>query len=559
MYFTPLFFFLALIFSPLIAASDVSIQLTERQLCDLELLLNGGFEPLNGFMDRETYDSVVQDMRLPDGSVWPMPIVLDVNEKTKQKIEGGSKITLCDLEGVPLALMEISEIWCPDKTIEAEKVFGTQNQEHPGVDYLFNRAGNHYVGGKVIQISMPKHYDFTSLRKTPAELKAYFKENKIDKIVGFQTRNPMHRAHVELTTRAAKSIGAHLLLHPAVGMTKPGDVDHFTRVKCYQSLLSHYPENSVTLSLLPIAMRMAGPREALWHALIRKNYGCTHFIIGRDHAGPGKDSQGNDFYSPYAAQELAKYFSKEIGIEIVTFNEMVYVKEDDNYQLINEVDPNKTILSLSGTQLRKLLRNGEDIPEWFSYPEVIAELKKVYPPKSKQGFTLFFTGLSGSGKSTLANGVAIKLMEMQERPVTLLDGDIIRTHLSSELGFSKEHRTVNVRRVGFVANEISKNRGVAICALIAPYEADRRYIRNMIDQNSNYIEIFVSTPIETCETRDIKGLYALARAGKVLEFTGVSDPYEEPKNPEIIIDTSQESRSEGIDLIINYLIINGYI
>lgn len=546
-------------FGSALQANIPSLTLTERQLCDLELLLNGGFSPLNGFMDSKTYESVVHEMHLPNGMIWPMPIVLDVNEKTKQRIEGAPRLALCDQEGFTLAFIDIEEIWMPDKQIEAEKVYGTANKEHPGVSYLFDQTGDYYIGGKVTKVAMPKHYDFPSLRKTPEELKALFKEKNYAKIVAFQTRNPMHRAHVEMTMRAAQKEGAHLLLHPAVGMTKPGDVDYFTRVKCYRNILHYYPENTVTLSLLPIAMRMAGPREALWHAIIRKNYGCTHFIVGRDHAGPGKDSQGKEFYSPYAAQNLVKKYSKEIGIEAVTFKEMVYVKEDDNYQPVDEVDSNKSQCTISGTQLRKMLQNGSKIPEWFSYPEVIAELRKVYPIKSKQGFTLFFTGLSGAGKSTLANAVAVKLMEIQNRPITLLDGDVIRKHLSSELGFSKEHRSLNVRRVGFVASEITKNKGAALCALIAPYEADRQFNRNLIEGKGNYIEIFVNTPLEVCEQRDTKGLYALAREGKLAGFTGIDDPYEKSNNPEIEIDTSKISISDGVDQIINYLINKGFI
>lgn len=536
-----------------------SLTLTQRQLCDLELLLNEGFAPLNGFMDKETYDGVVNEMRLPDGSVWPMPIVLDVSEKNIGKIQGAQKVALLDLEGTIIAVLTVSDIWQADKKLEAEKVFGTTDKVHPGVDYLFNKTGEFYVGGEVTKVVMPKHYDFLSLRKTPAEIKAMIKEKKIKKMVGFQTRNPMHRAHLELTLRAAKSVGAHLLLHPAVGMTKPGDVDHFTRVKCYQKLLNYYPEGSVTLSLLPISMRMAGPREALWHALIRKNYGCTHFIVGRDHAGPGKDSQGKDFYGPYDAQELVKKYSKEIGIKMVPFKEMVYVKEDNNYQPIDEVKPGKTILNISGTELRKMLHEGAEIPDWFSFPDVVAELRKVYPPRSKQGFTVFLTGLPAAGKSTIANALAVKLMEIQHRPITLLDGDLVRIHLSSELGFSKEHRSLNVRRVGFVSSEITKNGGVSICALIAPFEEDRRFNRSLIGNSGGYVEVYLSTPAEVCETRDPKGRYAKARRGELKGFTGVDDPYEAPKNPEIAVDTSNHDVSEVVEMILNHLKKEGFI
>jgi sulfate adenylyltransferase len=529
------------------------ITLNQRQLCDLELIFNEGFHPLTQFMGSKDYNRVVEEMRLADGTVWPMPIVLDVPEKKLDKIKIGSQIALRDLEGFVLATVTVEEIWKPNKEREAEKVYGTTNPEHPGVYHLFNYNGDYYIAGPLTLVSMPKHYDFTALRRTPAELKALFKEKGITKVVAFQTRNPMHRAHLELTFRASSSVGAHLLIHPAVGMTNVGDVDYFTRVKCYQKLLPYYPEGSATLSLLPIAMRMAGPREALWHAIIRKNYGCTHFIVGRDHAGPGKDSTGRPFYGPYEAQELVKKYSQEIGIEVVPFKEMVYVKEDNNYQPVDEVEPGKTTLNLSGTQLRELLNTGAEIPDWFSFPTVVEELRKVYPPRGQQGFTLFFTGLPASGKSTLANALSVKLMEIQERPLTVLDGDIIRTHLSSELGFSKEHRSINVRRVGFVASEISKNRGIAICALIAPYEQDRFFNRNLIDARGNYIEVYVATPLDVCEERDTKGLYALAKEGKITGFTGVDDPYEVPKNPEITIDTSQYSITEAINLILDYL------
>jgi sulfate adenylyltransferase len=534
--------------------SDIpSLTLTQRQTCDLELIMNGGFAPLETFMNRQDYERVVNEMRLANGTVWPMPIVLDVQEKNIEKVRNASQIALRDQEGFVLAILTVDEIWKPNRLWEAEKVYGTTDIAHPGVNYLLNQTGDYYVTGKLTKVKLPQHFDFVSLRKTPQELKEYFKANGYDKVVAFQTRNPMHRAHLELTKRAAASVGAHLLIHPSVGMTKPGDVDHFTRVKCYQKLIKYFPEGSATLSLLPLAMRMGGPREALWHAIIRKNYGATHFIVGRDHAGPGKNSQGRDFYDPYAAQQLVQAYAKEIGIEVVPFREVVYVKDDDNYQPVDEIPPGKKTLAISGTQLRKMLNEGADIPDWFSFPEIVEELKKVYPPRAKQGFTVFFTGLSGAGKSTIAKGLAIKLTELQDRPVTILDGDVIRTHLSSELGFSKEHRSLNVRRVGFVASEITKNRGAAICAMIAPYEQDRKYNRDLISGCGNYIEVYVSTPISVCEDRDTKGLYSLAKQGKLTGFTGVDDPYEEPSHPEIVIDTSQCSVEEAVELILSHL------
>jgi len=377
-------------------------------------------------------------------------------------------------------------------------------------------------------------------------------------IVAFQTRNPMHRAHVELTHRASAEANANLLIHPVVGLTKPGDVNHYTRVRCYQKIMEKYADNTAALSLLPLAMRMAGPREALWHAIIRKNYGCNHFIIGRDHASPGKDSQGNPFYGPYDAQDLVQQHEEELGIKMVPFKLMVYVKDTGSYMATNEVPEDAEILNVSGTELRELLDKGGDVPEWFSYPDVVEELRKQRPAMSKRGFTIFFTGLSGSGKSTLANGLLVKLLEDGRRPATLLDGDIVRTHLSSELGFSQEHRSLNIRRIGFVASEITKNGGIAICAPIAPYRKDRRFNRDMIAPLGGYIEIFVNTPLEVCERRDAKGLYAKARQGLIKQFTGIDDPYEEPENAEIAIDSSTEDPEVLVEQIFKKIHAMGY-
>lgn len=536
-----------------------SHKLTGRQICDLELILNGGFNPLKGFLNQDDYQSVLDNMRLQDGSVWPMPITLDVHKEFSDSINISDKITLRDKEGFPLAILDVESIWVPNKDEEAQKVFGTTDLKHPAVNYLMNEIRDVYVGGTLRGISLPKHYDYRHLRLTPNQQKQIISENGWDKVVAFQTRNPMHRAHVEITKLAAENENAGLLIHPVVGMTKPGDVDHFTRVRCYQEIIKKYPENSATLSLLPLAMRMAGPREAVWHALIRKNYGCTHFIVGRDHAGPGNDSNGNPFYGPYDAQELMKEFEDEIGIKMVPFRMMVFGEKSQTYMPIDEVPEGEKTLNISGTELRRRLDLGLDFPEWFSYPEVVEELRKSRPEKINRGFTIFFSGLSGSGKSTLANGLMTKLLEDGRRPVTLLDGDIVRTHLSSELGFSKEHRSVNVRRIGYVASEITKNNGIAICAPIAPYEADRRFNREIIESFGGYIEIHVNTSLEVCEERDVKGLYALAREGKIKEFTGISDPYEEPINPEIIINSSGEEPEILVDQILERLKEFGYI
>jgi sulfate adenylyltransferase len=519
------------------AGTMPSWDLTARQACDLELLMNGGFFPLKGFNAQADYDGIVENMRMADGTLWPIPITLDVTEKFAASVASGSRIALRDPEGVILAVMTVTDKWTPDKANEAAKVFGADDLAHPAVNYLHNTAGPVYLGGPVAGLQAQIHYDFKSRRDTPNELRAYFRKVGWDKVVAFQTRNPLHRAHQELTFRAAREAQANLLIHPVVGMTKPGDVDHFTRVRCYEAVIDKYPQSTTTMSLLNLAMRMAGPREAVWHGLIRRNHGCTHFIVGRDHAGPGKNSAGKDFYGPYDAQTLFTQYETEIGVTMVDFKHMVYVQEKASYFPANEVPDGCTVLDISGTELRRRLREGLDIPEWFSFPEVVTQLRKTSPARDKQGFTVFFTGLSGSGKSTIANALMIKLMEMGGRPVTILDGDVVRKHLSSELGFSKEHRDINIRRIGYVASEITKNGGIAICAPIAPYTATRRAVREMIEGYGAFIEVHVATTVEQCEKRDRKGLYKLAREGKIKEFTGISDPYEAPTQAELVLET----------------------
>ncbi len=519
------------------AAELTSWDMSPRQICDLELLMNGGFNPLKGFLSEADYNSVVENMRLADGALWPMPITLDVSEEFAETVKTGQDIALRDQEGVILGTMTVTDKWVPDKSREAEKVFGADDDAHPAVNYLHNTAGKVYLGGPVVGIQPPVHYDFRARRETPNELRAYFRKLGWRKVVAFQTRNPLHRAHQELTFRAAREAKANLLIHPVVGMTKPGDVDHFTRVRCYEAVLDKYPASTTHMSLLNLAMRMAGPREAVWHGLIRANHGCTHMIVGRDHAGPGKNSAGEDFYGAYDAQDLVREHADEIGIEMVDFKHMVYVQERAQYEPADEVTDGSTVLNISGTELRRRLREGLEIPEWFSFPEVVIELRRRYPPRSNQGFTVFFTGFSGSGKSTIANALMVKLMEMGGRPVTLLDGDIVRKNLSSELGFSKEHRDLNIRRIGYVASEITKNGGIAICAPIAPYAATRRAVREDVEAYGAFVEVHVATSIEECERRDRKGLYKLAREGKIKEFTGISDPYDVPDNPELRVET----------------------
>ncbi len=519
------------------AADLVSWDLTPRQICDLELLMNGGFAPLKGFLSEADYAAVLKDMRLADGALWPMPITLDVSEEFAKSVAPGQDIALRDQEGVILATLSVSDKWSPDKVAEAKAVFGSDDIAHPAVNYLMHVAGPVYLGGRITGIQPPVHYDYKGRRDTPNELRAFFRKMGWQRIVAFQTRNPLHRAHQELTFRAAREAQANLLIHPVVGMTKPGDIDHFTRVRCYEAVLDKYPAATTHLSLLNLAMRMGGPREAVWHGLIRANHGCTHMIVGRDHAGPGKNSKGEDFYGPYDAQALFAEHAAEIGIEMVDFKQMVYVQEKAQYEPRDEVEEGQTILDISGTELRRRLAEGLDIPDWFSFPEVVEELRRTRPPRASQGFTVFFTGFSGSGKSTIANALMVKLMEMGGRPVTLLDGDIVRKNLSSELGFSKEHRDLNIRRIGYVASEITKNGGIAICAPIAPYTATRRAVREMIEAYGAFVEVHVATSIEECEKRDRKGLYKLAREGKIKEFTGISDPYEAPAKPELRLDT----------------------
>ena len=536
-----------------------SWDLTHRQLCDLELLLNGAFSPLEGFLGRQDYEQVLDTMRLADGTLWPMPITLDVSEGFAQSLKPDMPIALRDPEGVLLAVLTISDIWRPDKTREALQVFASDDALHPGVNYLFNKAHPVYLGGTLKGIEAPIHYDFKHLRDSPKELRERFDKLGWRRIVAFQTRNPMHRAHQELTFRAAQLAEANLMIHPVVGMTKPGDIDHYSRVRCYEHLLKAYPEQTTTLSLLHLAMRMGGPREALWHAIIRKNYGCTHFIVGRDHAGPGKNQAGETFYGSYEAQQLVAEYQDELGIRMVPFQEMVYIQEKAEYVQASEVRDGDTVLNISGTEFRRRLQQGLEVPHWFSYPEVVGELRKTHPPRHEQGFTVFFTGLSGAGKSTIANALMVKLMELGGRAVSLLDGDIVRKHLSSELGFSKEHRNINILRIGFVASEITKNGGIAICAPIAPYRTTRREVREMISPEGGFIEVYVSTSLEVCEERDRKGLYAKARAGVIKEFTGISDPYEEPEHPEMVLDTTDYPPDEAAHRIILKLESLGFI
>jgi len=535
-----------------------SWDLNFRQIWDSELLLNGAFSPLSGYLDKADYESVCRDLRLANGALWPMPIMLDVTEEFAATLSSGDRVALRHPEGMVLAVLTVEDIWTPDHQAEAIAVFETDNQDHPGVFQLMQETHPIYIGGKLEGLELPPHHTYSHHRHTPEQLRSEFKRLGWDRVVAFQTRNPMHRAHVELTRRAALDNDAKILIHPVVGRTSPGDVDYFSRVRCYEAVLAQLPPQMVTLSLLPLAMRMGGPREALWHALIRRNYGCTHFIVGRDHAGP-RDREGNSFYGPYDAQELVAKHAEESGIELVPFQEVVYSESRGEYLPRPEAEEGEKILSLSGTELRRRLREGADIPEWFSYPEVIDALRRRFPPRSRQGYTVFFTGLSGSGKSTVAQILIAKLMELDDRPVTLLDGDIVRKNLSSELGFSKEHRDLNIQRIGFVAGEITKNRGAAVCAPIAPYANTRRKVRESIELHGGFVEVHVSTSLEVCESRDRKGLYAKARAGLIKGFTGIDDPYEAPENAEVVIDTGELSAERAAQKIVDYLRHEGFL
>ena len=536
-----------------------SWDLTERQICDLELILSGGFSPLRGFMGKADYERVRSEMRLADGTLWPIPIMLDVTEEAAEGLDAGKTLALRDAEGVMLAAVHVTEVWRPDLELEAREVFGTNDDTHPGVAYLMQRTNPVYVAGELEGIQGPSHYDYRELRLTPKEVREQFARAGWRKVVAFQTRNPMHRAHFELTLRAARDVEASLLVHPVVGMTKPGDVDHYTRVRCYQAIMPSYPHGTAMLSLLPLAMRMGGPREVLLHAIIRKNHGCTHLIVGRDHAGPGKGRDGEPFYGPYDAQESLRTYEEELGVTMVPFQQMVYVEDLDTYVPEDEVPEGVRVLNISGTEQRRRLNEGRDLPHWFTPPLVAEELRRSYPPRARQGFTVFFTGLSGAGKSTIANVLQSKLLEIGGRPVTLLDGDIVRKHLSSELGFSHEHRDINIRRIGFVASEVTKNGGIALCAPIAPYDATRKAVRAMVEKGGGFILVHVATSLEACEARDRKGLYAKARAGIVKEFTGISDPYEQPDDAEVVIDTVDMSPEESAQQIILHLEQEGYI
>jgi sulfate adenylyltransferase len=542
-----------------IAMNLPDMALNDHQLCDLELLAIGAFSPLEGFMVRSDYESVIDRMRLQNNTLWPIPICLDIPEIQAKRFEAGQSVALRDAEGFLLAILHIEDIWPAEKEKEAEKIYGTLDASHPGVHYLMKTAGGYYMGGRLEVISAPLHFDFKQLRLTPEEVRGIYKKLGWQRVIGFQTRNVIHRPQFEMTLEAMRQAKANLLLLPIVGMTKPGDFDYYTRVRCYREVTRHYPPESFLLSLLPFFMRLAGPREAVLNAIVAKNYGCSHFVIGHNHADPGNDSLGNAFYDSRETQRYAAEIGTEIGVEIVSFEEMVYLPFEDEHRPRNQVPEGAKKISLTGTDIQNRIKSGRQIPGWASFPEVLDELRNAYPPPDKQGFTVFLTGLSGAGKSTIARVLYSKALEIGKRPVSLLDGDIVRRNLSSELKFSKEHRDINVRRIGFVASEITKNRGIAICAPIAPYANTRAEIRKSIEAHGGFIEVHVSTPIDECEKRDRKGMYAKARAGLIKGFTGVDDPYEIPEAPELRIDTSGITPDEAAQEILLYLGQKGFI
>ncbi|UTW44122.1 bifunctional sulfate adenylyltransferase/adenylylsulfate kinase [bacterium SCSIO 12696] len=543
--------------------------LDAHQQCDLELLLNGGFSPLMGFMGSADIESIGKNLRLPCGTAWPLPVMLTVDKKAAQQVERSGRLVLRDQEGVALAVVQISEVWRWDRHNYAARFLGTTDESHPGVRHCFQDMHDYAVAGQVEGIQLPQHHDFVQLRHTPARLREQFHRMGWSNVVAFQTRNPMHRVHYEITRQAVDQNGAKLLIHPVVGPTVVGDVDAYTRVRCYRALMPRYSQGSQSqnsrsqrsamLSLLPLAMRMAGPREALLHAIVRKNYGCSHLIVGRDHASPGKNAKGQSFYEPSEAQHLLEQWQAELGITLCATPQISYVEQWGRYCSSADIPKGVQTQQVSGSELRHRLQRGAEVPEWLSFPEVMDVLKRRYPARDKRGFCVFLTGLSGAGKSTIANVLRVKFLENDNRPVTLLDGDIVRKNLSSELGFSREHRDLNIRRIGFVASEIAKNGGIAICAPIAPFDRIRREVKESVEALGGFVLVYMATPLEECERRDRKGLYAKARSGTIKEFTGISDPYEVPENADVVIDTTNMDVEPAAQRVLRFLKSEGYI
>jgi sulfate adenylyltransferase len=533
-----------------------SIQISERAVCDLELLATGAFSPLQSFMGRADFESVVEAMRLAGGHLFPVPVTLPVEPSSAIRLDGD--IALRNAKNELLAVLTVEEAYEWDRAALARQVFGTTDLRHPLVAEM-ERWGGHNLSGRLRVIELPRHYDFQALRLTPAQTRDRLARLGCANVVAFQTRNPLHRAHEELTKRAATAVNGVLLLHPVVGLTKPGDVDHYTRVRAYRALTAgYYDSQRVLLALLPLAMRLAGPREALWHAVIRRNFGANYLIVGRDHASPGMDSTGQPFYGPYAAQALVERHAPELGMGMIPFSELVYLPEEERYEEVSKLPAHASTVSISGTQVREdYLNNGKKLPAWFTRPEVAEILAETYPPRHRQGACIWFTGLSGAGKSTTAEVLTVLMLE-HGRQVTLLDGDVVRTHLSQGLGFSKEDRDVNIRRIGYVAAEIVRHGGMVICAAVSPYRAARNDVRTMMTPG-HFIEVFVDTPLAVCEARDVKGMYARARRGEIKDFTGIDDPYEPPFRPELTLDTVRFAPEQNARRILAYLAEHGFI
>ena len=533
-----------------------TIKLSERAICDFELLATGAFHPLNRFMGSKDHERVLAEMRLASGDLCPIPVTLPVANDESVALD--QQVALLDLRNEILAVMTIEEIYEWDLSSTSRQVFGTEDARHPLIAEMHG-WGRRNISGTLNVLRLPQHYDFRELRLTPAETRRRLQQMGHENVVAFQTRNPLHRAHEELTRRATEDVDGVLLLHPVVGMTKPGDIDYFTRVRTYKALArNYYQQDRILLALLPLAMRLAGPREALWHALIRRNYGANHMIIGRDHASPGNDSTGKPFYEPYAAQELVERYEDEVGVKALSFGEFVYLPEEDRYEDVNKIATHAVTAQLSGTRVREWYRDGgAELPSWFARPEVSAAIAETYPPRHRQGFCVWFTGLSAAGKSTTAEILTVLLQEFG-RQVTLLDGDVVRNHLSRGLGFSKEDRDSNIRRIGFVASEIVKHQGTVICAAVSPYRATRNDVRNMVGAD-RFVEVFVNTPLEECERRDVKGMYLKARRGELKNFTGIDDPYEPPADPELELETINNSAEENARLIVSYLTERGFL
>ena len=531
-----------------------SIQISERTACDLELLACGAFSPLDRFVGKEDYLRILEQMRLTSDHIFPIPLTLPVNASPELRLD--RDLALRSPKNELLAILSVEEIYDWDVSEAAQRIFGTEDPKHPLVAEM-QRWGKLNVSGRLRVLQLPPRYDFNELRLTPSEVRRELERVGHTNVVAFQTRNPLHRAHEEMTKRAVAEVDGVLLLHPVVGMTKPGDIDHYTRVRTYKILAERYydPER-IVLALLPLAMRMAGPREALWHAIIRRNYGANYLIVGRDHASPGKDSKGQPFYGPYDAQELVKQFSDELGVGVMPFQELAYFPDEGYRELVG--NPDGAALTISGTEVREeYLQKGRELPEWFSRPEIARVLSEAYPPRHRQGVCIWFTGLSGAGKSTTAEVLTELLLE-HGRQSTLLDGDVVRTHLSKGLGFSKEDRDINIRRIGFVAAEITRHGGIAICAAVSPYRATRNDVRNMIGAD-RFVEVFVDTPLEVCEQRDTKGIYAQARRGEIKNFTGIDDPYEIPLQPEITLDTVAHAAEQNARLVLRHLVEEGFV